>query len=184
MRLLGNIIWLLFAGIWLFIAYLFAAFLSAIFIITIPFAIQSVKLASFSLWPFGRTVVSRPSASAAGSGCANILWLVCGGWWLALLHVFTGLLLLVPVITIPFAVQNFKLAGLALTPFGKEIVTNAEAQRRRAMIQGYAAGVLAPPDATLSPDGRHWWNGQTWIPVPAAPAIPTYGDDIGFRPLG
>jgi uncharacterized membrane protein YccF (DUF307 family) len=139
-KILGNIIWLLFAGIWLFIGYLFAAILNAIFIITIPFAIQSLKLAMFVIWPFGRTAVDRPGASAFGSGCGNILWFILGGWYLVLVHILTGLLLCLPIITIPFALQNFKLAGLALAPFGKEIVSNAEAQKRRAYYQGGATG--------------------------------------------
>lgn len=151
MKTLGNIIWLLFAGIWLFLGYLVAAVLNAIFIITIPFAIQSLKLAMFVIWPFGRTAVDRPGASAFGSGCGNILWFILGGWYMALVHILTGLLLCLPIVTIPFAIQNFKLAGLALAPFGKEIVSNAEAQMRRAHYQSGAAGgwpaapALPPP---------------------------------------
>lgn len=138
MKTAGNIIWLLLAGIWLFFGYLISGVLNCIFIITIPFGIQAFKLAGFALWPFGRTVVQRPGASPAAAGCGNILWFVLGGWYMALLHFVTGLLLCIPVITIPLAIQNFKLAGLALAPFGKEIVSNAEAQRRRAYYQGGA----------------------------------------------
>lgn len=147
MKTVGNIIWFLLAGIWLFIAYVIAGILNCIFIITIPFGVQSFKLASFVIWPFGRSVVDRPGASRLGSGCGNILWFVLGGWYLALTHFLTGLLLCIPIITIPLAVQDFKLAGLALAPFGKEIVSKDEAQRRRAYYAGAVtqAGATAPP---------------------------------------
>lgn len=93
MKTLGNIIWLLLAGIWLFIGYVVAGILNCIFIITIPFGLQSFKLASFVIWPFGRTVADRPGASVLGSGCGNILWFVLGGWYMALAHFVTGVLL-------------------------------------------------------------------------------------------
>jgi uncharacterized membrane protein YccF (DUF307 family) len=164
MKTAGNIIWLVLAGIWLFIAYVFAGILSCIFIITIPFGVQSFKLASFVIWPFGRTVADRPGASALGSGCGNILWFVFGGWYLALAHFITGVLLCIPVITIPLAIQDFKLAGLALAPFGKEIVSNDEAQRRRAY---YKAGAAAD------------WQGQPTAPLPPGLPPPS-GRDITF----
>ncbi|MBU6316928.1 MAG: hypothetical protein KGR47_10505, partial [Acidobacteria bacterium] len=58
MKLVGNVLWLLFAGVWLAMAWLCAALLLAITVVGLPFAIQCVKIASFSLWPFGRTVVT------------------------------------------------------------------------------------------------------------------------------
>jgi uncharacterized membrane protein YccF (DUF307 family) len=162
----GNVIWLVLAGIWLFLGYVISGILNCIFIITIPFGVQAFKLAGFALWPFGRTVVARPGASAAASGCGNILWFVLGGWYLALLHFVTGLLLCIPVITIPLAIQDFKLAGLALAPFGKEIVSNAEAQRRRAFYQaGAATGWQAP--------------GMPQPGLPAPPPAPNQ-NDIAF----
>ncbi len=156
MKIVANIIWLVFAGIWLFLGYVISGILNCIFIITIPFGVQAFKLAGFALWPFGRTAVPRPGASAAGSGCGNILWFVLGGWYMALLHFITGLVLCIFIITIPFAIQDFKLAGLSLAPFGKEIVSNAEALRRRAY---YNAGATTgwqspstPPPAGASSD--------------------------------
>jgi len=151
MRTLGNILWVIISGLWLAIGFLIAAVLMAITIIGIPFALQAIKLAAFSLWPFGRTVVDRPGASAAASGCGNILWFLLCGWWLALLHIITGLILVIFIITIPFALQNFKLALFALMPFGREVVTIEEAARRR------GAG-------TISPDGLYMWNGTGWVP--------------------
>jgi uncharacterized membrane protein YccF (DUF307 family) len=127
MRLLLNLIWLVLAGIWAFIGWALAAFLMAILIITIPFAIQAAKIAVFSLWPFGRTVIKRESAGAA-SVIGNVLWLVLCGWWLALLHLVTGVLLALTIIGIPLALGNFKLIPISLWPFGREIVTVEEAR--------------------------------------------------------
>jgi uncharacterized membrane protein YccF (DUF307 family) len=84
--------------------------------------IQSFKLAGYALWPFGRVVVQRLDRDAALSCLGNVVWLVLGGIWLALGHLFTGLLLCITIIGIPFGIASFKLAGLALAPFGKLVV--------------------------------------------------------------
>jgi uncharacterized membrane protein YccF (DUF307 family) len=117
----GNILWLVIAGWGLAVGYLISALIMVLFIITIPFAVQCVKLAGYSLWPFGRTVVEdndRPGVSAVG----NVLWLVLCGWWLALGHFLAGIVLCITIIGIPFGVQAFKLGVLALWPFGRKIV--------------------------------------------------------------
>jgi uncharacterized membrane protein YccF (DUF307 family) len=121
MRLIGNVLWFVLAGLWLAIGYLFAALVMFILIITIPFALQAVKLAVFALWPFGRTVVKRPDAGAP-SLIGNVLWLLLAGWWLALGHLITGILLCVTIIGIPLGLGNFKLIPISLWPFGREIV--------------------------------------------------------------
>ena len=126
MRLILNVIWFVLAGLWLAITYLFAALLMFILIITIPFALQAVKLAMFALWPFGRTVVKRPDAGAP-SAIGNVLWLVLAGWWLALTHLITGLLLCITIVGIPLGLGNLKLIPIALWPFGREIVPIEEA---------------------------------------------------------
>jgi uncharacterized membrane protein YccF (DUF307 family) len=122
MRLVGNIIWLLLAGLWLCIAYAIAGVLNCITIIGIPFGIQAFKLAGYSLWPFGRMVVHRPERDVALGCLGNAVWLLLGGFWLALAHLFTGLLLCATIIGIPLGIADFKLAGLALAPFGKQVV--------------------------------------------------------------
>jgi uncharacterized membrane protein YccF (DUF307 family) len=127
MRLIGNVLWFVLAGLWLAIGYLFAALLMFILIITIPFALQAVKLAVFALWPFGRTVVKRPDAGAP-SLIGNVLWLVLAGWWLALGHLITGILLCITIIGIPLGLGNFKLIPISLWPFGREIVPIEEAE--------------------------------------------------------
>lgn len=121
-KTLGNILWLVLAGIWLAIGYVVAGIVACVLIITIPFGIQSFKLAGFSLWPFGRSIVDRPDADKALGLLGNVIWFITSGWWLALLHLVTGVLLAITVIGIPFAIINFRMAGLALAPFGKEIV--------------------------------------------------------------
>ena len=121
MRTIGNILWLLLAGVWLAIGYVIAGILNCLLIITIPFGIASFRLASYALWPFGRTVVAKPSAGAI-STIGNIIWFVISGVWLAMAHVIAGVLLCLTVIGIPFGIASFKMAGLALFPLGKDIV--------------------------------------------------------------
>ncbi len=121
MRTIGNILWLLLAGVWLAIGYVIAGILNCLLIITIPFGIASFRLASYALWPFGRTVVAKPSAGAI-STIGNIIWFVISGIWLAIAHLIAGVLLCLTVIGIPFGIASFKMAGLALFPLGKDIV--------------------------------------------------------------
>jgi uncharacterized membrane protein YccF (DUF307 family) len=121
MRLVLNLIWLILVGIWAFIAWMIAALIMAILIITIPFAIQAVKIGVFSLWPFGRTVVKRRDAGV-GSLIGNTLWLVLCGWWLALVHLIGGIALCITIIGIPLGLGNFKLIPISLWPMGREIV--------------------------------------------------------------
>jgi uncharacterized membrane protein YccF (DUF307 family) len=122
-RVLLNIIWLVLSGFWLALGYALAGLVMLILIITIPFGIQAFKLAGYSLWPFGRTVVKKPTAGA-GSVIGNILWLVLAGWWLALAHLVTAVALAITIIGIPLAIGNVKLIPIALWPFGREIVSS------------------------------------------------------------
>ncbi len=121
MRLILNIIWLVFAGFWLALGYALAGVLMCILIITIPFGLQAFKLANYALWPFGRTVVKKPSAGT-GSLIGNVIWIVLAGWWLALEHLLTGIALAITIIGIPLALANWKMIPISLWPFGREIV--------------------------------------------------------------
>ncbi|MCG8473989.1 MAG: YccF domain-containing protein [Cytophagales bacterium] len=121
MKLLGNIIWFLFGGVCIFLEYLVSSFLLCLTIIGIPFGIQTFKLAWVALWPFGKTIETNPQTGGCLSTVMNVLWIFLGGIWIALSHLFFGLLFCITVVGIPFGLQHFKLAGLALTPFGKEI---------------------------------------------------------------
>jgi uncharacterized membrane protein YccF (DUF307 family) len=122
MKIALNIVWLILAGIWMALAYVVAGILNCVTIIGIPFGIQSFKLASYALWPFGRMVINDPNRDA-GLGClGNAIWFVLGGFWLALAHLLTGVLLCLTIVGIPLGIASFKMAGLALAPFGKQIV--------------------------------------------------------------
>lgn len=129
MRLLLNIIWLVFAGFWMALAYAFAALICFVLIVTIPLGVAALRIALFALWPFGKTIVSKPDAGA-GSVILNAVWIVLFGWWLALGHLVSGLLLCLTVIGIPLGLANLKLIPVSLVPFGKDIVSAAEAEAR------------------------------------------------------
>jgi len=122
MKIIGNIIWLVFGGIIIAIEYFIASLALMITIIGIPFAVQTLKLGVFALWPFG----SETRVDVRASGCLyilmNILWLLLGGLVIALSHAVFGLLLSITIIGIPFGMQHFKLAAIALSPFGRDIV--------------------------------------------------------------
>lgn len=121
MRTLLNIIWLIFCGLWMAIAYVFFGILACILIITIPFGIAAFRIAAYALWPFGRTVIRRSDAGV-GSAVGNVVWVLIAGLWLAIGHVVTGIALCLTIIGIPLGVANFKLIPISLTPLGREIV--------------------------------------------------------------
>lgn len=125
MGIIGNIIWLIFGGIEIAFEYFFASFILAITIIGIPFALQTVKLGIYALWPFGQTVVYNSNGSL--SGCAttilNLIWLIFGGIWICLSHLVLGVVFCITIIGIPFGLQHFKLATLALAPFGRTVIS-------------------------------------------------------------
>jgi uncharacterized membrane protein YccF (DUF307 family) len=139
MRLLLNVIWFVFAGLWMAIGYAFAALLMFILIITIPFGVAALRIGIFALWPFGKTVVRRADAGA-GSGIGNILWFLLAGWWLILLHLITGALLCLTIIGIPLGLANFKLIPVTFRPFGRDIVSIEEARRRDLPAQAAVPG--------------------------------------------
>ncbi len=124
MNLLGNLIWLIFGGFLSALGYLIAGFAFCCTIIGIPFGIQCFKIAVYVLFPFGKTVVSSPGSLGCLSTLFNILWIVSGGLYTAAVHIVFGLLLFITIIGIPFARKHFELAGLALAPFGKDIISS------------------------------------------------------------
>ncbi len=126
MKTLLNIIWLVFAGAWMALGYLLAAVLLAITIIGLPFAKQSLKLGGYALWPFGRALVQSPTRHKGLSVIGNVLWFVLAGWWLALGHVLTGIALCLTIIGIPLGIADIKMAGAALVPFGRRVVSARE----------------------------------------------------------
>jgi len=124
-KTIGNILWFCLAGLWLSIGYAFAAVIMTLLIVTAPFGIAAWRLATYVIWPFGRSVVSRPGAGAA-STIGNILWFVLAGLWIAIGHVISGVLWCCTIIGIPFGIVSFRLAGLALAPLGKDVVKRGQ----------------------------------------------------------
>lgn len=123
MKILGNLIWLLFGGFEIFLEYMFAGIVLCITIIGIPFGIQAFKLGILALWPFGQTIEYMDYAPGCLSTIMNLIWLIFGGIWIALTHLFFGILLCITIIGIPWGIQHFKMASLALTPFGRKVVS-------------------------------------------------------------
>lgn len=127
LRLVLNLVWLVFQGWVLALAYLLAGVIACLFIVTIPFGIASFRLAFFVVFPFGRTTVRDPRAGLA-SAVGNVVWFVVAGWWLALIHVISGIGFCLTVIGIPFGIASFKLAAVGLAPLGKRVVETAPPQ--------------------------------------------------------
>src|ERR1700751_2581449 len=127
MRLVLNVIWLIFGGLWLAILYSLAGVLAFILIITIPFGFAAFRMARFCLWPFGRTLVKKDT-SGVGSIVGNIIWVVLFGWELALAHLLTGIAQCLTIIGIPLGLANFKLIPVSLLPLGREVMSVDEAR--------------------------------------------------------
>jgi uncharacterized membrane protein YccF (DUF307 family) len=121
-RTLLNIIWLIFAGFWLFVGYVLAGIVLCILILTIPWGIASFRIGAYALWPFGREVVAKPTAGV-GSFLGNVVWVILAGWWLALAHILSGIVLCITIIGIPLGIADFKLVPVSLMPLGKDIVS-------------------------------------------------------------
>lgn len=127
MRILLNIIWLIFGGLWLALGYFVAGLVMCVLVITIPFGIASFRIGLYALWPFGKTVVDKPTAGVM-SLIGNVIWLLLAGIWLALGHLVSAVLMAVTIIGIPLAVANLKMIPVSLLPLGKEIVDVDRAQ--------------------------------------------------------
>ncbi|CAJ1579918.1 YccF domain-containing protein [[Mycobacterium] wendilense] len=130
MRLILNVIWLIFGGLWLALGYLLAALISFVLIITIPFGFAALRIAAFALWPFGRTVVDKPG-TRPGALVGNIVWIILFGWWLALGHLLSAIAMAVTIIGIPLALADLKMIPISLLPLGKDIVPVDQARHDR-----------------------------------------------------
>jgi uncharacterized membrane protein YccF (DUF307 family) len=142
MKTLFNILWLVLAGFWMALGYLVAAALLAITLIGLPFAKQSLKLGGYALWPFGRALAQSPTRHKGLSVIGNLLWFVLAGWWLALGHLLTGVALCLTIIGIPLGIADIKMAGAALVPFGRTVVSARELN----------AGLIAASSTVTMPD--------------------------------
>lgn len=121
MRIIGNLLWWLFGGLEAAIGYFTGSLALAITIIGIPVAWQTLKIGLLCLWPFGAEVKETNETMGCIRIPLNILWIIFGGLWVWLMHIFFGCLLFITIIGIPFAKQHFKMARLSLTPFGKDV---------------------------------------------------------------
>jgi uncharacterized membrane protein YccF (DUF307 family) len=125
MRLLLNVIWLILCGWWMAILYLLAGIVCFILIITIPLGIAAFRIASYVIWPFGRSIEVRRDAGI-GSVIGNVIWIILIGWWLAIGHLTSGVLLCLTIIGIPLGLANFKMIPISLIPLGVRIVSSDE----------------------------------------------------------
>lgn len=121
MKTLLNIIWLVLSGFWLFLGYMLAGVICCILIITIPWGIASFRIGRYALWPFGKTVINRPTSGVL-SFLGNVVWVIVAGIWLAIGHITSGIALCITIIGIPMGIANFKMVPVSLAPLGKEIV--------------------------------------------------------------
>jgi uncharacterized membrane protein YccF (DUF307 family) len=136
-RLLLNLLWIVFGGLWMALGWVIAAVVMAITIIGLPWAHAAFNIAVYTFLPFGQKAVSRAEYTGTadiGTGplgvLGNIIWLLLAGWWLVLGHLVTAFLLAITIIGLPFAWAHLKLAGLALWPIGKMIVLTDDAPLR------------------------------------------------------
>lgn len=120
-RIVLNVIWLLLSGFWLAVGYAVAGIVCFVLIVTIPFGIASFRIANYALWPFGRSLVSKPTAGV-GSLLGNVVWILVAGIWLAVGHLVSGVALCLTIIGIPMGIANFKMIPVSLAPLGREIV--------------------------------------------------------------
>src|SRR5277367_2533988 len=133
--ILLNILWIVFGGLWMAVGWLIAAVIMAITIIGIPWARAAFNIAAYTLLPFGSKAVNRSLITGqedVGTGplgvIGNLIWLILAGWWLALGHLITAILMALTIIGIPFAWAHLKLAGIALWPIGKMVVPADDAR--------------------------------------------------------
>lgn len=122
MKILGNLVWLIFGGIIIAIEYFVGSIVLIVTIVGIPFGLQTLKMASLALWPFGRDTRVQSRASGCLYILMNIIWLLCGGLCIAITHALFGALLCITIVGIPFGMQHFKMTAIALSPFGRDIV--------------------------------------------------------------
>ena len=124
MNFIGNIIWVIFGGFFTALGYFFGGLVLCLTIIGIPFGLQCFKLAAVVLFPFGKRIINRPGAQGCVSTFANIIWIICGGWYTALNHIFWAIVLGITIIGIPLAKQHLKLLEISLMPFGKRVIND------------------------------------------------------------
>ncbi len=124
MNLIANLIWIVLGGLVSAIGYFVGGVVLCCTVVGIPFGLQCFKLAEFMLWPFGRKVVYSNSSGGCLQTFANLIWILFGGFWVALAHFIFGLLLCITIIGLPFGRKHFQMIELSMMPFGKKILDN------------------------------------------------------------
>ncbi len=122
MRIIGNVLWLVFGGLEAAIGYFTGSLAMACTIIGLPVAFQTFKIGLLCLWPFGAEIEDTDSLDGCIRIPLNVLWIIMGGLWAWLMHIIFGVLLFITIIGIPFGRQHFKMARLSLAPFGKKVL--------------------------------------------------------------
>lgn len=135
MRLILNVIWLIFGGLWLALGYFLAALICFVLIVTIPFGFAALRIGLYALWPFGYTVVDKPGPRT-GALIGNVIWVILFGIWLAIGHVITAVAMAITIIGIPLAFANLKMIPVSLLPLGKEIIPVDQAAAGRVGVPG------------------------------------------------
>lgn len=122
MNLLGNLIWLVFGGLAAAIGYIVGGFVLCLTIVGIPWGLQCFKLAAVVLWPFGKSIVPKQGGEGCLSLLCNIIWLLCGGLYTAIVHLLFAAIFYITIIGIPFGRQHLKLMELSLLPFSRNVI--------------------------------------------------------------
>ncbi|MCH8501972.1 MAG: YccF domain-containing protein [Aliidiomarina sp.] len=129
MRTIGNLLWFIFGGFFMGLAWWLYALLAFVSIVGIPWGRACFVLGKFAFLPFGREAINRRELTQRGDigtsvfgTLGNIIWFILAGLWLAIGHIITACFLAITIIGIPFAIQHIKLAGIALAPIGKTVV--------------------------------------------------------------
>jgi len=198
LKTFGNVIWVVFGGMFICLHYLISSILLCLTLIGIPFGIQTFKLASLAIWPFGREAVPKESSSGCLSLGMNVIWFFIGGIWLAIHHLLWALFFALTIIGLPFAVQHVKLAGLALTPFGREIrdiplnkkragsdssrAVEPERQASQATSPEYGMVAPAPPVPQANPLPRAIPSPDPGQQLPPAMVAPAFFGSPGVMP--
>jgi uncharacterized membrane protein YccF (DUF307 family) len=123
-RLILNVLWFIWGGVFLGLGWLLAGVILAITIVGLPYAGAAFRIAGFSFWPFGKEIVRREAGLASGplGAVLNVVWFILAGWWLALGHLIVAVTEAVTIIGIPFAIKDLQLAQIALAPIGRDVV--------------------------------------------------------------
>ena len=121
MRLLGNVIWLVFGGFFAGLGYIIGGLSLCLTIIGIPFGIQTIKIGIATMTPFGREIVEIENSNETLALIFNVIWVVLLGWEIAIAHLVSAAILVISIIGIPFAAQHMKLLSLSIWPFGRTL---------------------------------------------------------------